>query len=325
MKNVIFTAVIAAMAASAGWSPAFAQGKYPARPIRILIPFPAAGAADTIGRSLGEQLTAQMGQPMVIDNRPGAAGRLATEMLANATPDGHTLLVGGVGPLAISPSLYRKLPYDVERGFVPLTRVAEIINVMVIHPGSGAGGPRRFIDWARKSGADVRFGSSGPGQFDHLVGEFFQRETGLRMTHVPYKGGGPALIDMVSGDIQLMFATYVTAVPHVRGGRLRAIAVTTLKRQPLLPDLPAISEIIPGFGASNWNGMFAPAGTPPAIADRLFVEINKAMLAPAVKKRQNLVGIEPGGSASRAEFVKFIREDRARWAKIIREANVKVE
>ena len=325
MRNLVCSAFVLTMAAAAVWPPAFAQGNYPARPIRILIPFPAGGAADTIGRSLGEQLTVQMGQPMVVDNRPGAAGRLATEMLAKATPDGHTLLVGGVGPLAISPSLYRKLPYDVEHGFTPLTRAAEIINVMVIHPGSGAGDPRQFIDWARKRGADVRFGSSGPGQFDHLVGEFFQRETGLRMTHVPYKGGGPALIDMISGDIQLMFATYVTAVPHVRGGRLRAIAVTTLKRQPLLPDLPALSEVIPGFGASNWNGMFAPAGTPRPIADRLFIEISKAMLAPAVKKRQNLVGIEPGGSASRAEFVEFIRADRARWAKIIREANVRIE
>jgi tripartite-type tricarboxylate transporter receptor subunit TctC len=145
------------------------------------------------------------------------------------------------------------------------------------------------------------------------------------MTHVPYKGGGPALVDMVSGDIHLMFATYVTAVPHVRGGRLRAIAVSTPTRQSLLPDLPAVSEVLPGFGASNWNGMFAPAGTPRAIADRLFVEINKAMLAPAVKKRQNFVGIEPGGSTSREEFVRFIRADRARWAKIIRDANVKVE
>jgi tripartite-type tricarboxylate transporter receptor subunit TctC len=325
MKNLICSAVALTMAAATACSPAFAQGSYPARPIRILIPFPAAGAADTIGRSLGEQLAVQMGQPMVIDNRPGAAGRLATEMLAKATPDGHTLLVGGVGPLAISPSLYKKLPYDAEKDFVPITRAAEIINVMVIHPASGIGTPTQFIEWARKRGADVRFGSSGPGQFDHLVGEFFQRRTGLRMTHVPYKGGGPALIDMVSGDIQLMFATYVTVVPHLQGARLRAIAVSTPARQPLLRDLPAVSEALPGFGASNWNGIFAPAGTPRAIADRLFVEFNKAMLAPAAKKRQNLVGIEPGGSASRAEFVDFIRADRIRWAKIIREANVKVE
>lgn len=325
MKTRMSTAVLLVMATAAGWPSAFAQQKYPVRPIRVLIPFPAAGAADTIGRSIGDRLVAQMGQPVVVDNRPGAAGRLATEMLAKAEPDGYTLLVGGVGPLAISPSLYRKLPYDPERDFLPLTRVAEIINVMVIHPSSGVANPRQFIDWAKKRGGDVRFGSSGPGQFDHLVGEFFQRETGLDMTHVPYKGGGPALIDMVSGDIQLMFATYVTAVPHVRGGRLRAIAVSTPQRQALLPDLPAVSEVIPGFGASNWNGLFAPAKTPRQIADRLFAEVSKAMQHPDVKKRQNAVGIEPAGSPSREEFAKFIREDRARWAKIVKDANVRVE
>jgi tripartite-type tricarboxylate transporter receptor subunit TctC len=314
-----------APAVSTGWSPAFGQSGYPARPIRVLIPFPAAGAADTIGRSLGDRLAVQMGQPVVVDNRPGAAGRLATEMLARAEPDGYTLLVGGVGPLAISPSLYRKLPYDAQRDFLPVTRAAEIINVMVVHPASGVTEPRQFIDWARKRGTDVRFGSSGHGQFDHLVGEFFQRATGLGMTHVPYKGGGPALVDMVAGDIQLMFATYVTAVPHVRGGRVRAIAVSTPQRQPLLPELPAVSEVIPGFGASNWNGIFAPARTPGPIADRLFAEIAKAMQHPDVKRRQNAVGIEPGGSASREEFARFIAEDRKRWAKIIAAADIRQE
>lgn len=303
----------------------FAQSDYPVRPVRILIPFPAAGAADTIGRTLGEQLTASMGQPVVIDNRPGAAGRLATGMLAKAEPDGYTLLVGGVGPLAISPALYKKLPYHPERDFLPVTRAAEIINVMVVNASLGVSGPKQFIDWAKKRPAEVRFGSSGPGQFDHLVGEFFQREAGIRMTHVPYKGGGPALVDMVSGDLQVMFATYVTAVPHIRGGRLRAIAVSTPQRQALLPDLPAVSEVISGFGASNWNGIFAPARTPRRIADRLFVEFNRAMQHPEVKKRQNYVGIEPGGSPSREDFAKFIREDAVRWARIIKDANIKVE
>lgn len=302
-----------------------AQQKYPVRPIRILIPFPAAGAADTIGRTIGEQLSHRLGQPVVIDNRPGAAGRLATEMLARAESDGYTLLVGGVGPLAISPVLYRTLPYDAVRDFLPITRAAEIINVMVVNAAIGVSGPKQFIDWARKRAGDVRFGSSGAGQFDHLVGEFFQREAGIRMTHVPYKGGGPALVDMLSGDLHVMFATYVTAVPHVRSGRLRALAVSTPKRQSVLPNLPAVSEVIPGFGASNWNGIFAPARTPRPIADRLFMEINRAMQHPEVKKRQNAVGIEPGGSPSREDFVKFIRNDTARWARIIKDANIKVE
>jgi tripartite-type tricarboxylate transporter receptor subunit TctC len=301
-----------------------AQEKYPTRPIRILIPFPAAGAADTIGRTVGEQLSAQVGQPVVVDNRPGAAGRLATEMLARAEPDGHTLLVGGVGPLSISPGLYARLPYDAARDFAPITVAAEIINVMVVNAGIGVASPRQFIDWAKKR-QDVRFGSSGPGQFDHLLGEFFKRETGLAMTHVPYKGGGPALVDMISGDLQLMFATYVTAVPHIRSGRLRALAVSTPKRQPVLSDLPAVSETIAGFGASNWNGIFAPARTPKSIVDRLFREVQKALQHPEVKKRQHAVGIEPGGSASPADFSKYIREDTARWARIIRDAKIRVE
>jgi tripartite-type tricarboxylate transporter receptor subunit TctC len=324
MKTAILA--LSLLVAAAAWPRAHAQQSYPARPIRILIPFPAAGAADTIGRTIAEPLAAQLRQTIVVDNRPGAAGRLATEMLTRTEPDGYTLLVGGVGPISISPSLYRKLPYDAGRDFLPITMAAELINVMVVNPSiGGAGGIGQFIGWAKKQSGSVRFGSSGPGQLDHLAGEFFQRLAGLRMTHVPYKGGGPALIDLVSGDIQLMFATYVTAVPHLKGGRLRALAVITPKRQPLLPDLPAVGETLPGFGISNWNGIFAPAGTPRAIADRLFVEINKAMLAPEVKRRQNAVGIVPQGSASRAEFVKFIREDTARWAKIIREAGIKIE
>jgi tripartite-type tricarboxylate transporter receptor subunit TctC len=233
--------------------------------------------------------------------------------------------VGTVGTIAISPSLFKKLPYDVERDILLLTRVGEIINVMVVNPATGAKNVKDFIEWAKKRPGQVRFGSSGAGQPDHLSGEFLQRLAGIQMTHVPYKGGGPALVDLVSGDLQVMFATYVVALPHITSGRLRAIAVATPRRQPLLPDLPAISESVPGFGVSNWNGMFAPAKTPRHIADRLFVEINKALQHPEVKKRQNAAGIDPGGSVSREEFVKFVREDTVRWSKIIRDADIKIE
>lgn len=313
-------------AASGLAATAHAQTNYPVKPIRILIPFPAAGASDTIGRSLGDQLATQLGQPVVVDNRPGAAGRLATEMLVRAEPDGYTLLVGGVGPLAISPAIYKKLPYDVARDFTAITLAAELINVMVVNPSiGGAGGVPQFISWAKGQAGKVRFGSSGPGQLDHLAGEFFQRLAGVTMTHVPYKGGGPALVDLISGDIQVMFATYVTAVPHIQSKRLRALAVATPKRQALLPDLPAIGESVPGFGVSNWNGIFAPAKLPRATAEKLFTEINKAALAPQVKKRQNAAGIVPVGSASSAEFVRFIRDDTARWVKITRDAGIKLE
>ena len=320
-----WSAIGALCAAGVFATAAVAQDNYPTRPIRVLIPFPAGGASDTIGRSVGDQLASQLGQPVVIDNRPGAAGRLATEMLARAEPDGYTLLVGGVGPMAISPAVYRKLPYDTLRDFVPITLVGEIINVMVIHPASGVKSVPEFIAWRKKRSGDVRYGSSGPGQLDHLAGEFFQRLANIPLTHVPYKGGGPALIDLVAGDLQLMFSTYVVALPHINAGRLRAIAVTSAKRQALLPDLPAISETVPGYGVSNWNGIFVPAKTPAPIADRLFNEVKKALTSPEVKRRQNNVGIEPVGSASRAQFVQFIRDDMARWAKIVKDANISIQ
>lgn len=312
-------------AASVFATAAISQDKYPTRPLRILIPFPAGGASDAIGRSIGDQLATQLGQPVVIDNRPGAAGRLATEMLVRAEPDGYTLLVGGVGPMAISPAVYRKLPYDTLRDFVPVTLAGEIINVMVIHPSSGVKTVPEFIAWRKKRSGDVRYGSSGPGQLDHLAGEFFQRLANVPLTHVPYKGGGPALVDLVSGDLQLMFSTYVVALPHIKSGRLRAIAVTSAKRQALLPDLPAIAEAVPGYGVSNWNGIFVPAKTPARVADRLFAEVKKALTSPEVKRRQNNVGIEPVGSATRGEFVQFIRADMARWAKIVKDANISIQ
>ena len=302
-----------------------AQEKYPARPIRVLIPFPPAGASDTIGRSLADQLAAQLGQPVVIDNRPGAAGRLATEMLVRAEPDGYTLLVGGVGPMSISPAVYRKLPYDTLRDFTPITLAGEIINVMVVHPGSGVTTVAEFIEWRKKRGGELRYGSSGPGQLDHLAGEFFQRLAKIPLTHVPYKGGGPALIDLIAGDLQLMFSTYVVALPHVKSGRLRALAVTTVQRQALLPDLPTVAETLPGFGVSNWNGIFAPAKTPAPIAERLLAEVQKALLSPDVKRRQNNSGIEPVSSASRGEFVKFIRADMVQWARIVKDAGIQIE
>lgn len=308
------------------WVPAaFAQAKYPSHPIRFLVPFPSGGATDTIARTIGEKIVAQMGQPVVIDNRSGAGGRIAAELTAKAEPDGYTMLVSTAGPISISPALYKTLPYNVERELLPVTRVAEIINVMVVNPSSGVKNVKEFIDWAKKRSGDVRFGSSGTGQPDHLSGEFFQRMAGIAMMHVPYKGGGPALVDLVSGDLQVMFSTYVVAMPYVTSGKLRAIAVTTPQRQPLLADLPTIGETVPGFAVSNWTGIFVPAKTPAHVVDRLFVEFMKAIEVPDVRSRQNVAGIEPVGSPSRIDFANFIREDLRRWAGIVKAANISVE
>jgi len=323
-KTLQFVAVAAALSLAPLAAQAQAQ-QWPSKPIKYIVPFAVAGTTDVLARLIQPELSKSLGQPIVIDNRPGAGGRLAAEMLAKAEPDGYTLLVGTLGAISISPALYKNLPYNMDRDFLPITRVGEILNVMVVNPSTGAKSVKDFIEWAKKRNGNVRFGSSGAGQPDHLAGVFFERLAGIDMVHVPYKGGGPALVDLISGDIQVMFSTYVVALPHVKSGRLRVLAVTTAKRQPLLPDLPAVAETVPGFDISNWNGMFVPAKTPRAIADRLFVEINKAIKNAEVKKRQNAAGIEPVGSASRAEFVKFLRDDSARWAKIVKDANIKVE
>ena len=304
---------------------AAAQEFPPKKTITMVVGFAAGGAADTVARTIGEQLSQKMGQAVVVDNRTGAGGRLATELLAKAEPDGYTLLVGTVGGIAVSPALYSNLPYDPQRDIGGVTRVAEILNVMVVNPGTGARTVKEFIDWAKKRQGEIRFGSSGTGQPDHIAGEFFERLAGFKMMHVPYKGGGPALVDLISGDIQLMFATYITAVPHVQSGRLRLLAVTTEKRQPLLPDLPAISETVPNFGVSNWEGIFVPGKTPAAIQDKLFAEINLALKHPDLRKRQQGAGIDPQGSPSRADFVKFVREDTAQWAKLVKQAGITVD
>jgi tripartite-type tricarboxylate transporter receptor subunit TctC len=326
MRYVSATAVACLLAmASVPVAIAQAGATWPTRPVRILVPFPPGGAADTIGRTLADQMAIQMAQPVLVDNRPGAGGRLATEILAGANPDGYTLLIGTVGGIAISPSLYRKLAYDPERDILPVSRVGEIINVMLVNPSAGTASVKEFIEWARRRPEPVRYGSSGTGQPDHLAGEFFQRAAAIPMTHVPYKGGGPALVDLMSGDLQLMFATYAVGLPHIRSGRLRLLGVTTPERQALLPDVPALSESIAGFGLSNWNGLFAPGRTTAAIADRLFVEANRALQSPELKRRQAAAGIEPVGSGSRSEFAQFVREDTARWARIVKQVGIVVE
>lgn len=325
--KTIVLALTAPIIALFGTAPtgAFAQGNYPVRPIRVLIPFPPGGAADLIGRTIGEKLSAQLHQPVVMDNRPGAGGALATDLLAKAEPDGYTLMVGMAGPIVISPSLNKHLPYNVERDLMPVTRVSEVVNVMVVNAASGVASVKDFIAWAKQRPGEVRFGSSGPGQPDHLAGEFFKRLTGIEMTHVPYKGGAPALVDLVSGQIQLTFSTYIVAQPHLKSGRLRALAVITPERQPLVPDLPTVAESVAGFGLNNWNGIFAPARAPKEVVQRLFVEINRALQAPDLKQRQNGAGIEVVGSPSIEDFRRFVRGDAARWGKIIKDAKIELE
>jgi len=319
--RALLIALMALLAPAATW----AQADYPSRPVRLLIPFPAGGAADMIARTLGERLTAQVGQPMVFDNRPGAGGVVSADLLAKAAADGYTMMVGAPGPMVIAPLLSSRLSYLPQRDFLPVSRVSEVLNVMVVNPATGVRSVEEFVGWARKRAGDVRYGSSGAGQPDHLAGEFLARLTGVPMIHIPYKGGGPAMVDLMSGQIQLMFATYVVARPHAEAGRLRILGVITPERQALLPGLPSVGEAVPGFGLNNWNGIFVPAKTPQPAVDRLFAEINRALGDPDLKKRQNASGIEPVGSPSQQHFVAFVQSEHERWGRIIRESGIRVE
>jgi len=319
MRALLIAACATATAATA------TGDAYPGRPIRLLIPFPAGGAADLIGRTLGEKLSAQLGQPLVMDNRPGAGGSLATELLAKAEPDGYTLMVGMAGPISISPSVNPHLPYRPDRDLTPLTRVSETLNVVVVNPVIGVNDIRGFVDWARQRAGSVQYGTSGVGQFDHLAGEYFKRLAGIDMTQVPYKGNGPALVDLVAGQIHITFPPYIVAGSYVKAGRLRALAVTTAERQPLLGNLPPVAEALPGFALSNWNGMFGPAKLPPAIADRLHTEINAALKQADVVERFHQNGMEPVGSSTRADFAAFVAKDTAHWARIVKDANLRFD
>jgi len=320
-SRLVAAALLGMCVASQGW----AQADYPSRPVRMLIPFPPGGAADTIGRTIADRLVVQIGQSVVVDNRPGAGGVLSGELLAKAPADGYTMMVGVPGAMVIAPLLNKRISYSPQRDFLPLTRVSEVLNVMVVNPKAGARTVPEFIAWARKRGGDVRFGSSGAGQPDHIAGEFFKRLAKVDMTHVPYKGGGPAMVDLIAGEIQVMFSTYVVARSHAEAGRLSILALTTPERQPLLQGLPTIGETLPGFGVSNWNGIFLPAGVPGPVTDRLFAEVNKALLDPGLRKRQNDAGIAPIGSPSQADFVRFFKAEHETWTRLIEETGIRIE
>lgn len=302
-----------------------AQEAYPARPLRMIVPYPSGGAIDTIARTVAEQLSRQMGQPVLVDNRPGAGGRVATEILARAQADGHTMLITTAAPISVAPALTNKLPYAVEKDLLPVARVAEIINVMLVNPASGVGSVAEFVEWARRKGGPIRYGSAGVGSADHLAGELFQSLTGLPMLHVPYKGGGAALVDLSSGVIDVGFSTYVVASPLITSKKINVIAVTTGERQALLSNLQTVAETVPGFSISNWAGVFVPKETPIAAARRLYTELGKAVSVAGVREKLNAAAIETVFSKSMDEFTSFVRDDTRQWARIVKQAGVPME
>jgi tripartite-type tricarboxylate transporter receptor subunit TctC len=304
--------------------PAKAQ-EYPSKPIRLVVPFAAGGATDVLARLVGERLTASLGQQVVVDNRPGAGGNIGSDIVARAEPDGYTILMGAVGTHAINPSLYPKMPYDPVKDFAPVTLVASVPNVLVVNPEVPAKSVQELIDLAKAKPGELNFASSGNGTSIHLSGELFKAMTGTDIVHVPYKGSGPAVTDLLGGQVQMMFDNMPSSLPHVKAGKLRALGVTSAKRSPALPEVPTIAEAgVPGYDATSWFGILAPAGTPEPVVTRLQGAIVQALGEPEMRQRMADLGAEPVGDTP-AEFGQFIAAEIAKWAKVVNDAGVKLE
>ncbi len=293
---------------------------YPAKPIRMLVGFAPGGGTDTAARAIASKLSDRLGQTVVIDNRPGAAGNIATEITVNAPADGYTLLLGSISSFSINPSLYKRLPFDPLKDLAPLTRAADSTNILVTHPTVAAKTVKELIPLAKTK--PLNGGSSGIGGSGHLAIELFNLQTGTKITHVPYKGGGPAIIDLLGGNIHLIFATAASAVQHIKGNRINALGVTTLKRWAFMPEIPTIAEAgVAGFEANNWYGFMMPLKTPQPIIARLNKEIGTILALPDVKDylfRQGL-DVAPG---TPEDFAKYIKSETVKWEKVIKAAGL---
>ena len=302
-----------------------AAQNYPSRPIRFIVPFPPGGGNDTIARTVGQKLTESFDQQVVIDNRAGAGGIIGAETAARAVPDGYTLFLGGVASHGINPNLNAKLSYDPVRDFAPISLIASAPLVVVVHPSVPVKSIKELIDYAKAKPGELNFASNGTGGSSHLAAEMFRMMTGANIVHVPYKGLSPALTDLLSGQVQLMFSSTVAIMPQVRAGRLRPLAMTGAKRSPAMPDIPTVAESgVAGFETASWYGVLAPAGTPAAIVDRLSREIVKITRMSDVRERMASEGAEPVGN-SPEEFGAHIRRELARWARVIKQARLRPE
>lgn len=301
-----------------------AQAAYPDKPVRILVGFSPGGTTDVVARIVAKELSDELGQPFVVENRPGASSNIATEAVARAAPDGYTLLMVAVTS-AVNQTLFKKLNFDLVADFAPMALAARVPNVLVVNPNVPAKDVKELVAYAKANPDKVSFASSGSGTSIHMAGELFKLETGLKTLHVPYKGSSPALTDLMGGQVQFMFDNMPSAWPHVQSGKLRALAVTTADRSASAPDLPTMIEAgFPNFDVSSWFGLLAPKGTPPEIVERINAAVNKAMAKPDVQERFAGLGAVPG-SGSAADFQNFIKTEVDRWAKVVKASGATVD
>ncbi|MCE2949031.1 MAG: Bug family tripartite tricarboxylate transporter substrate binding protein [bacterium] len=317
--------VLAAAAAAIALPDTVHAQAWPVKPVRMVVPFPPAGGTDVIARIIAPRLGEALGQQVVIDNRAGANGNVGTELVARASADGYTVLLNGGGTLAVNPSLYSRLPYDSLRDFAPVSLVALQPSVLVVHPSVPARSVAELIALARRQPGQLNYASSGSGSLAHLSAEVFKTMARVDMVHVPYKGAGPSLADLLAGQVHLIFASSPSVMPHVQNGRLRALGVTTARRVRATPDVPTIAEAgVPGFELTGWYGLLAPAGTPAPVVGRLNAELVKTLGLADVQEKLVGQGLEVATSTPR-EFADFLKSEIAKYARVVREAGVKVD
>jgi tripartite-type tricarboxylate transporter receptor subunit TctC len=316
--------IVFAIAASACCTSAIAQ-KYPEKPVRLVVPYPPGGNIDITARTISPGLSEALGTSVVVDNRAGASGTIGVDLVAKSPPDGYTLVVGSTGTITGAPSLFPKLPYDPVRDLIAISTVTDVPLVIVVHPAMRARDMKELVALAKRKPGSMTFGSAGPGTTNHLAGEMFQIATGVKFTHIPYKGSGPALIDLMGGQIDVGLDQLTASIGYIRGGKLRAIGVTALKRSVQVPDVPTLAEQgCKGCEASTFTGLFAAAGTPKPIIDRLAAATAKVVASKPVQERFASLGAE-AKSSTPDYLARYVRDDIARWGRVVKEAGIKME
>jgi tripartite-type tricarboxylate transporter receptor subunit TctC len=324
MRSLKLLLTAAALVVAHLAAPAYGQS-YPTRPIRFVVPFAPGGSTDTLARSISIKMADTMGQQIVVDNRSGGNGNIGMQIVAEAPPDGYTIVLGYIANLAIGPHLYAKLPFDPVKSFAPVTLLAESPNILVAHPSLPVKSVKELIAYAKAHPGTLNFGSASVASVGHLTGVMLNQMAGIDLQHVPYKGSGHAVIDVVGGQIQLMFSGMSSVMPHIKAGRLRPLAVTGAKRSPAAPDVPTIAESgFPGFAATAWYGVLAPAQTPKPIVKRLHDEVLHALAQPDVKQRLESVGFEIEGSTPE-QFGSYIKNEIKKWEKVVKASGAKPE
>jgi tripartite-type tricarboxylate transporter receptor subunit TctC len=303
-------------------APAFAA--WPDKPVTLIVPWAPGGSTDILARMLSEHLTKDLGQPFIVENKAGASGNIGSNMVAKAKPDGYTLLVGSMSTHAMNQSLYTTMPFNGVDDFTPISLLAYVTNTMVTNPSVPANNVKEFIAYCKAHPGQINYASAGPGSTNHLSAALFEKATGCKMTHVPYKGGAPAVLDTVAGQTQLLFSAGTQTLPHVKAGKLKLLAVTESKRSALLPNVPTVAETVPGYELAVWYGFFGPKDLPPEITKRLNTEINHIMALPDVREKMGAMGVEVVQSTPEG-FAKTLRQDTDKYTKLIKELNIQPE